>query len=147
VSESSSPFELVGVPAVVLVGERYVVGGRRREREPALEVAVEADAPRRARQNEPRVAPELLLDGAVTLRACAVVAHDADPVAVSLRPQRLDLAPEQLGGGLVRGHADHDEGSVRGLRRAELERRLRRDDADSAELGEGVRPVREASPK
>ena len=59
------------------------------------------------------------LDPSERLVAGVVVADHADPVGVGLRPQRLELALEQLDGRLVGGHADRD----RGVRRSPAPRR------------------------
>ena len=103
--------ELVVLPAVVLVGERHEVGRGRRERHRSLEVPVEADPLRRAGHDEPRIGAQLLLHLGEALRTRAVVAHHADPVAMGLGADRLDLAAKQRERGLVRRHADCNERS------------------------------------
>ena len=87
--------QLLGVPAVVLVAEREQLrfGGRHRER--PFEVPVEPRSPLGARHGEARVVVQHAEHLLEALRARAVVADDADPAIVGLRPKRLDLGPEQ----------------------------------------------------
>ena len=102
--------ELVRVPHVVLVGQRDDAGGGRRQPERALEVPVEAEPAGRAREHEARVAAERVLHHRDALGGRAVVRHDAQPVPVRLRADRLDLAREQRLRRLVRRHADRHLG-------------------------------------
>ena len=106
---ASRVVELVGVPEVVLIGHGDVGRGGRSERQRALEVVVEVQPLRRARHHEARVPRHGLLDRGEALGARTVVRDDAHPVPVRLRPDRVELAPEQLERRLVRGHADRDE--------------------------------------
>ena len=103
------PLELVGVPAVVLVaeGDEVATGGRHRQR--PLEVPVEPEPARGLRERTKRGSPSVSSQQrSKALVRGAVVADQADPVAVGLVPDRLELAPEQVARGLVGRHADRD---------------------------------------
>ena len=123
--------QLLRMPAVVLVGERHVAGRRRGEAERAGEVPVRAEPRRGAGQVKPGVGAGVPLEGGERLRARAVVGDQADPVPVSLRAQRVELAFEQLGAWLVGGHADRDR--FRACRWSARRRRRRR----GGDRGEG----------
>ena len=98
--------ELVRVPRVVLVGRRDEAGAGRRQRQRALEVAVEPAPAVRPRQHEPRVVADHLAHLGDPLGPRAVVADDAQPVRLGLRADRLDLVAEQVDRRLERRHAD-----------------------------------------
>ncbi len=99
--------DLVGVPAVVLVGERHERGVGRHGAQRALEIAVEVEAVAVAEEDEARVveqrrhAPQREIGR-------SVVRHDADPVAVGLRLDGLDLCGEEAERRVVGRHADGD---------------------------------------
>ena len=139
--------DLVLVPAVVLVGECHVVGRDRRERKRPLEVPVETDPLRRARDHEARIVTQLVLNLGVALRGRAVVAHHAHPVAVRLGAERIELPAKQRDRRLVRGHANRHERALGGFRGVQLERRRRLDDLDSPERRRGFGAVLEARPQ
>ena len=94
------------VPAVVLVAERdqLRVGS---ERQGSLEVPVEAEmrAPRQCKAPVPR---ELSLEFLRPVGTRPVVADHADPVAVRLLPERVELVPQQLQRWIEGRHADGD---------------------------------------
>jgi hypothetical protein len=66
------------MPAVVLIAERDVGRGLGHERQAALEVAVEPKPRRRARDDEPRIACDRLLDAIPGFRPGGVVADQTD---------------------------------------------------------------------
>ena len=94
------------MPGVVLVGQGDEAAPRRRERERALEVAVEAEPARRARDDEAIVVRDHRLQRGEAVGRRAVVADHADPVRVGLRADRVDLAAEQVERRLEGRHAD-----------------------------------------
>ena len=79
-------------------------------RQGALEVPVEAQVRLGAREHEPRVARDDLGDRLEALGLRAVVADQADPVAVGLGADRLDLGAKELDVRVEGGHADRDQG-------------------------------------
>ncbi len=108
--------ELVGVPAVVLVGERDQRRLGRDQAQRALEVGVEAEPLRRSRDDEARVVADRPLEAREGLLARAVVADQADPVGPGLVADRVELADQPLEAGLVGGHADRDQRMLGGAR-------------------------------
>ena len=102
--------ELLGVPAIVLVGEGHVRGARWGHRERALEVVVVAEPARRPRNDKARVAVDDALHLGELCRGAVVIAHHADPVCMRLRPNRLHLSLEEVRRRVVGGHADADQG-------------------------------------
>ena len=92
---------------VVLVGEgdEPGVGGHRRQG--PLEVAVDADV-RSLLHLEAGIVADDLGDRREGLRARAVVADQAHPVAVRLLAERLDLAPQETRRRVEGRHADRD---------------------------------------
>ena len=101
--------ELVGMPAVVLVGEGDEPRLGRGHAEGALEVAVEAEAALRARKLEAGIVSDRTLEPGEALGARRVIAEQAEPVAVGLLAKRRDLALEELLLGLESRHAHRDE--------------------------------------
>ena len=86
---------------------KSAVGGRHRQR--PLEVAVEAEARGHSDEREARVPVDLPLPArSSALGSRAVVADHADPVAVGLRADRVELAAQQLGRRVEGRHADRD---------------------------------------
>src|SRR5439155_20832149 len=84
---------------------------------------------------ETRVVADLARDRGERLRLGAVVADDADPVAVRLGPDRAHLAREEVAGRFVGRHADRDERAVRRRRRAQGGPGGRGRDGDAGEHG------------
>ena len=105
------------MPAVVLVGHRHVLRRLGGEPEGPLEVEVEPQPPRRARQGEASIALKRLFQGRQP-RGTRAVAHRAHPVRIRLRADRLELLPEEVVRRVVGGHADRHERAAagRGLR-------------------------------
>ena len=116
--------ELVGVPDVVLIGERDVGRRRRDERERGLEVAVEAAVVLGAEDAEALVAARQLLDRGPALEARAVVVDEAGEVAARLRADRVELAARAAPGrgcrwrGRSRSACRWSRGGARGRRSA-----------------------------
>ena len=81
---AAEEFELVGMPPIVLIAERYERGLRRYKPEHALEVAVVAQAALGLGEHEAVVPVKLVANSGVDVGSRGVVAHQADPVAVGL---------------------------------------------------------------
>ena len=138
--------ELVPMPVVVLVGHRHVFGVGSHHRQRALEVAIEAEPPGRARDGEARVSADLPLERGIGIGVRAVVADEADPVPVGLGPDRVELAPQQVERRVIGRHADRDARAGRVGPRCD-DRLGRGQHADAGELGHDLAARLEPGPQ
>ena len=105
--------ELVRVPAIVVIAESDELGFRRNHAQGTLEVPVETQVPFGTREDEPPVPGNGFGYRLEPLRRRAVVADQADPVAVGLGADRLHLVTKELDVGVEGGHADRDQRPLR----------------------------------
>ena len=125
VERARERLQLVGVPDVVLVGERDESDAGRNQLEAPLEVAVVADTAAVADEAEPLVLGARPLDGLGQAWTGGVVADDADEVAARLFANRPELPGEKVERRLVRGHAHGDRRRHRRRYRSRCVRDLR----------------------